>query len=43
MRINMMIIDLGDILLTLSMQPKELVRKTRTSLYIPLLHQGLDI
>jgi hypothetical protein len=49
MRTNMMIIDLGDIRLTLmsslltSMQAKELVRKTRTSLYTPLLHQGLDI
>jgi hypothetical protein len=49
MRINMMIIDLGDIHLTLmsslltSMQPKELGRKIRTSLYTPLLHQGLEI
>jgi len=45
----MMIIDLGDIRLTLmyslliSMQPKEFGRKIRTSLYTPLLHQGVDI
>jgi hypothetical protein len=45
----MMVIDLGDIRLTLmsslltSMQLKELGRKIKTSLYTPLLHLGFNI